>query len=245
MTLPKPKFCGQKWLEMRPTSNGRLCGSCEKEIFDFSKLAIDQIEALQKENNNSLCGMYSKKQLKFWEQKSKRSRFSLKSAIAASTLFLASGEYSGSELKAREKEYKLEIIGTNTFEINEKSKLDSIPKAIIKGVITTINKKGESEPLPFANIFLSRHNIGTTTDIEGKYRIEITDEKYEPIKDTLTASYFGYPPNKTIFDPIPVGTNIKNIQFDETVNNITVFYVTVPTKWQRFKWKVKSILKKK
>lgn len=65
-TIPKPKYCGQEWLEMTPIKGGRICGQCHKSIIDFSKMSWKEIEQLQGEKYNSACGMYSSKQLENW-----------------------------------------------------------------------------------------------------------------------------------------------------------------------------------
>jgi len=58
-TITKPKYCGQNWLEMQPTDGGRICGQCDKVIVDFSKMSWTEIEQLQRQNNNAVCGMYN------------------------------------------------------------------------------------------------------------------------------------------------------------------------------------------
>jgi len=66
MNTPKPRHCGQNWLEMQPVEGGRMCGQCEKKITDFSKMRWSAIEAIQQQNNNTVCGMYHPKQLEHW-----------------------------------------------------------------------------------------------------------------------------------------------------------------------------------
>ncbi|WP_460501564.1 hypothetical protein, partial [Hymenobacter agri] len=66
--LPKPQPCGQSWLGMTPTANGRLCGQCDKEIYDFSGMSWPAIAQTQAAHGNALCGMYSPEQLKYWGQ---------------------------------------------------------------------------------------------------------------------------------------------------------------------------------
>ncbi len=46
MTTAKPKHCGQNWLEMTPTENGRICRQCSKIIVDFSRKTWTEIETI-------------------------------------------------------------------------------------------------------------------------------------------------------------------------------------------------------
>ncbi|MGB0980369.1 MAG: TonB-dependent receptor, partial [Croceimicrobium sp.] len=64
-------------------------------------------------------------------------------------------------------------------------------KGIIKGrVYDEIN----NEPLPFANVVIEGTTIGTTTDIDGKYSLEVKPGLYN-----VTASFVGYV-NKTEYE---------------------------------------------
>ncbi|WP_210519476.1 hypothetical protein [Hymenobacter terricola] len=61
--LPKPQPCGQNWLDMQPTDNGRHCGQCGKEIYDFSAMSWPEIVRTQATHGNALRGMYAPAQL--------------------------------------------------------------------------------------------------------------------------------------------------------------------------------------
>ena len=62
-----------------------------------------------------------------------------------------------------------------------------IVQAQIKGTIT--NDKGE--PLPFASIYLAGTSVGTTSNIEGSYRLEVDTGRYE-----LVVQYVGFEEEK-------------------------------------------------
>ncbi len=85
--IPKPKHCEQNWLDMKPTDGGRMCGQCQKKITDFSKMKWVEIEKLQAEFNNELCGMYNPKQLDNWGREVPKNSFN---KVAASTALILS-----------------------------------------------------------------------------------------------------------------------------------------------------------
>ena len=59
--------------------------------------------------------------------------------------------------------------------------------AVSQNGITGIIFDGEfNEPLPFANVFVEGTEIGTTSDFDGKYEIEISPGNY-----TLLFSFVG------------------------------------------------------
>lgn len=74
----------------------------------------------------------------------------------------------------------------------------------------TITDGGLSEPLPFANVLVSDVNLGTTTDLQGQYRIVgIPEGSY-----TVTFSYLGYESSEQIVT-IEAGVDL---QLDETLS---------------------------
>jgi hypothetical protein len=88
MAIPKPKQCNQGWLDMKPTEGGRICSACEKTIVDFSRMKWKEIELIQTENSNSVCGMYTDRQLNNWGEEPKRSFLKLPSATASSLILM-------------------------------------------------------------------------------------------------------------------------------------------------------------
>lgn len=58
-------------------------------------------------------------------------------------------------------------------------------KGTISGILT--DKDANNQSLPFANVLIKGTNIGTNTDIDGKYTITILPGSY-----TLQLSFVGY-----------------------------------------------------
>jgi hypothetical protein len=226
-SLPKPKFCDQNWLEMSPTEKGRLCAACQKNIVDFSKMRWAEIVHLQEENGNSLCGMYSEKQLEYWGLEVPAPRVS---RIARAAVFL------------------LGLVG---FQARAQSNLPAdtlVQKLVIKGTVTERSSEGEVYTLTAASIRCDadgRFLAGQRSDIDGAYDFVII----RPIGDTstltITFSYLGYEdvkvqikPNNSGFIRYDVQMNIRRTEPTE------FFYIMRPTRMQIIKWKFKSIFSK-
>jgi hypothetical protein len=57
--IPEP--CHESWQKMTPSEKGRFCGSCKKQVFDFTKCSFPEItEAL---NQPGTCGRYKATQV--------------------------------------------------------------------------------------------------------------------------------------------------------------------------------------
>jgi hypothetical protein len=240
MTFPKPKFCGQNWLDMNPTKDGRLCGGCKKNIVDFSKKSFSEIEKIQSANNNSICGMYSKKQINNWGQSNTQNEYLKKIVIAASSLIVVTSQIKASDniKKPRVNNYASQstsLIKNDIDVIN-----DSTEKYIeINGVVFETDSLGKKIPISFANVFLKSRNALTTTDEFGKFKISIPLNQLE---DTLIASYVGYARKEIILNNQIYKESFVNIELKKGVE-ISVFYVSQPSLIRRAIWSVKRLFK--
>lgn len=219
-TLPKPKYCGQNWLDMKPMNSGRLCGQCEKKIIDFSKKKWIEIEKLQRENNNSICGMYSNKQLEYWGQEIPKK--TVGKTLATTTLLIG-------------------LVTTNAIGQTQ-IKNDTIKeRTIIQGYVTGETVEGQVNKIKDTNIILEESNIETFTDINGFYRIDITNYIDSLQDPTILFSYLGFKEHEIKLDSSIRGEvthNVHLIMVD--MNDIIAFHVYKPTLMQRIKWKFRK-----
>jgi hypothetical protein len=54
--------CDQEWEDMIPTACGRYCTLCRKEVFDFTKKTIAEIQEI-KDTKGEVCGMFLPEQV--------------------------------------------------------------------------------------------------------------------------------------------------------------------------------------
>ena len=55
LTIPKP--CHEDWNKMQPEEKGKFCGSCQKQVVDFSNMNDRQVaEFFKKPSDGSVCG---------------------------------------------------------------------------------------------------------------------------------------------------------------------------------------------
>jgi hypothetical protein len=213
-TLPKPKHCGQSWLEMTATDKGRICGQCSKVIIDFSKMSWFDIEMIQQQNNNSVCGMYSARQLGYWGKELPTSNCS---KIVATTAMLVS-------------------LTASTLTIGQVIiPKDNVSKTIISGTVTGKSEQGFIDTLGFTVITLKSTKIGVMADERGHYQLDITDYIDTLSSPTVIYSMVGY-------HNLELKLNRKTqgeIKFDAQLEQGEVIYFSVskPTFGQQIKWK--------
>ncbi|MFN8291224.1 MAG: carboxypeptidase-like regulatory domain-containing protein [Chitinophagaceae bacterium] len=62
LTIPKP--CHEDWDKMTPVEKGKFCGSCQKQVVDFSVMSDRQVAAFfRKPSTGSVCGRFMTDQL--------------------------------------------------------------------------------------------------------------------------------------------------------------------------------------
>lgn len=226
--IPKPKHCGQHWLEMTPTDGGRICGRCDKKIVDFSKMSWAEIEKIQSQNNNAVCGMYNPKQLDNWGQEIPTNNNSLLKAVAITGLTVS--------------------FATSTFG----QTINTADSIVIQGKIID---KTTSQGLPFADVVLKNSKVGTMTDYKGNFKLVLRNVPSTPMPDTLEVKYIGYSKKQIIYKDIKEINNSKkrnNHEYGDIVlslvedkNNGLLFYVSKPTLRQQIKWKINKWFRRK
>jgi hypothetical protein len=62
LSIPKP--CHENWDKMTPVQQGKFCGSCQKQVVDFSDMSDRQVaEFFKKPSTGSVCGRFMTDQL--------------------------------------------------------------------------------------------------------------------------------------------------------------------------------------
>lgn len=54
--------CDQDWNNMTPSNNGRHCDSCNKNVKDYTRYSLKELQKLKQEND-SLCGQFAPHQI--------------------------------------------------------------------------------------------------------------------------------------------------------------------------------------
>ncbi|MFK7786778.1 MAG: prolyl oligopeptidase family serine peptidase [Crocinitomicaceae bacterium] len=85
----------------------------------------------------------------------------------------------------------------------------------------TISDSVTHERLPYVTVYLKKSGIGTTTDLEGNAKLQLSDNAINP--DTLICSYFGYDKR---YLPININNvqqlNIKLLPSFQDINEVTI-----------------------
>jgi len=176
--------CSENYNGFKPTLNGGFCGSCEKEVIDFTTMnAQETIAFFETYSDKKTCGRFHSSQLKTYQHIPKKSKkLSFLSGIGLSFLSLFS--FSTSQAQETKKQ-------ANTGEkdpskiINQKHE----KTMIVKGSVFD-----ETGPLPGVSILLQGSKVGTQTDFDGNFKFPQQLKK----GDVLVFSYVGFESRKVV-----------------------------------------------
>lgn len=211
INLSKLKRCNQYWEDMPEIEKGRLCLQCQNIIIDFRNMTEAEIAQAHAFSENKVCGLYTKKQLQKPTRKTKRQKSNKwTSAYIGLFSFLtinSFGQENGEPAKTEQTEK--EFHPNSTFQKKESQKQSIVKDSIfIKGVIT--DEIGS--PLPYANVIIKNTETGTTSDFDGNYQLNITEQLDSMETLTLKYAYIGYETEE----------RVVNYQFVKNIENRTI-----------------------
>ncbi len=210
-TLPKPQPCGQNWLDMKPTTNGRLCGQCDKEIHDFSAMSWPDIARTQAANGNALCGMYAPAQLAHWGQSppSACARLAPATTIAWALASLpAHGQFATAADSVR-------VMGTVKVELEQ----------------------GKPVLAPGVTVVANGTTFGTSTDMQGHFELVLPAAVAHSPTSAILFSYVGYKSSMLTLPTDATGV----VQHDVVLapSPAIVYAVERPSLARRIRWRLR------
>lgn len=173
--------CSENFDQFSSTAKGGFCGSCQKEVIDFTKMNTqDIIEHFKSHKTEATCGRFKTTQLTAIPQKRKKLNFMSGIGFACLTIL------SIFTAQAQDTKKQPEPLVKNPSEI----KTSEFQKSFtVKGTVSD-----DSIPLPGVNIILQGTTTGTSTDFDGNFEFPIKLKR----GDVLVFSYLGLTTQKVI-----------------------------------------------
>ncbi|MEZ5015186.1 MAG: hypothetical protein R2794_12930 [Chitinophagales bacterium] len=196
---------------MQTVPGGRMCDHCHKKVVNMTKWSWARIEQEQAEHGNALCGMYTQKQLDHWGHEVPASSCAKKAATTA--LFLA-------------------LAGSSQSKAQNTTNTDSLNRTIIEGVVWDLNEGAGVVPLIGAYLELKGTDYTTTTDQNGRYRMDITEYMDTAQAPALIIKYVGYIDTQMLLADIQPGENILDVPLESTE---FILGIVVTTKTHRIR----------
>ena len=190
INLSNLKKCNQIWSDMPKSEKGRICLKCNNTIIDFRNLTDPEVAQTHVFSEQKVCGLYNKKQLKKPKKAKHHLMFNGFNSLYLSLFSFLTFNCLGQENIETHKTEQTERKYSQT-PIKEKINIQPsilVDSLFISGKLTDKNE----EPLPFANISIKGTKTGITSDIDGFYKLNITEKLDTIHKIVLRYSYIGF-----------------------------------------------------
>lgn len=187
ITVAEP--CHEDWNKMSPVEQGRFCGSCQKNVIDFTTKSDEEIIAFFNNYNGSSCGRFANEQLNrpikilALKPASRFVRYAASLLLPAAFVSTKSNAQTTSPTTG-------DTIVTAQIDLPEDIvvgtyiKAPTIAEKVVKGqVIDAVT----NEPLAGVSVTLKGSDRGVVTDDNGGFTIAFTSRK-----DVLQYSSVGY-----------------------------------------------------
>ena len=172
---------------MNPTKKGKFCNSCQKEVVDFTSASAYTLACLLDTNQN-ICGRFSSSQLNKEFNSNTNKRFQRSGlALGITSLLSLCTPVIGQEVTNR-----IETVSKlGKPMLSQEISTDSTGTKPVGGIVLD----PDNLPLPGANVAIEGMGIGTQTDFDGNYSLNIPTDWFS--KDIeLTISYVGFETKK-------------------------------------------------
>lgn len=211
LSIPTP--CHENWDKMSPVEKGKFCGSCQKQVVDFTKMSDREVaQFFKKPSTGSVCGRFMSDQLERDIEIPKKRipwlKYFLQVALPALFFTKSFGQKPRMGLIAKQPQKdttihsvagEMKILGQvtsncikpfigNTNKNNQQDLDGKVPGNIIENK-KTINGTVTDEtgtPVSGASIFIKGSHIGTVSGADGRFSIAIKQE------DVLLVSCVGF-----------------------------------------------------
>jgi hypothetical protein len=167
ITIPEP--CHEDWNKMTPNDNGRFCGSCSKNVVDFTNMLPDEIQVYFQQHSN-ICGRFKNSQLDsliiqipnrvLYSQTHYHKMFLLALFIAMGTTLFSCADKNGNKQKIDKVEVVESSANTKNEEINI---LKKKPKSNHKPFKEKVNQE-QSIPVTIGVLILDENEPDTIND---------------------------------------------------------------------------------
>jgi uncharacterized protein YegP (UPF0339 family) len=218
--------CNENWDQMKPVDRGRFCGSCQKQVIDFTSMSDTQlVEFFRRPSTGSVCGRFMQDQLdRSIELPKKRLpwiKYFFQFAIPAFLFSLkasAQGEVKvlkGDTVLVPDSKVDLAGVVLNITDID-------LPRdREIKGIV--INEEGAA--IPYASVFIKGTTIGVAADSTGRFKMNYLGTEDSVI---LVSSCVGYQTKETCIN-VNSDIGLRNVLLrNETLLSGEVIVIAYP-----------------
>lgn len=210
LSIAKP--CHENWENMNPVEKGKFCGSCQKQVIDFTNMSDGQVAAFfKKPGTGSVCGRFMTAQLdREMDIPKKRIpwvKYFFGIVLPALFVSKASAQKMGMVARPAPKdtirvpitsEFRTlgMVLPKNILPVEKEKKEDLITKndtkpVLFKTTISGIVADENGEPIPFASITTGVKGFGVAADENGVFSLPVSSLSKDSVLHVSSVGYQG------------------------------------------------------
>lgn len=208
LSIPVP--CHENWDNMSPVEKGKFCGSCQKQVVDFTSMNDREVaQFFKKPSTGSVCGRFMVDQLErdieipkkrvpwlkyFFQIALPALLFSKLSAQKTMGKIAAPVQRDTTKISVRGELRTLGMVLPTHIKPAEEKKIDTLVKNEIKSINfkTTITGKiidEKGSAIPFASITTGKPGIGVMADESGNFLLSVNSLSTDSLLHISSVGY--------------------------------------------------------
>ncbi len=253
VNFSKIQQCGQIWDDMSACGKGRLCSKCNETIIDFRGFTDWEIAVVHSNSEEKVCGIYDDKIFDPNWRQNETLQTNKKLILAGVFGVLASSSIYSNPISQPIGAKIVQTANLNNganvsiqHHQNENHGLSQVDTLKwIKGKI----KDDNGEPLIGGTLVIKGTANGTSTDIDGSYSLDLTNEFIDSDSIHIVVSYIGYMKKEIVIMKDQFLAQ-REIEYDVVLDDSETVFVTTfsvrKRKWyEKIGYSIKKLFRKK
>lgn len=201
VSIPVP--CAENWNSFTPTATGGFCGSCQKNVIDFTKATDEEITAFISRKPTHACGRFRSDQLKAYTPvptvKINPGFRLLKAGVVGLLLLLVNKPVSAQTASLKTTSERVEQLRPTVIQSA------ILTERLITGIVTAAS---DSSRLPGVSVTQRNTTRSTITGADGSFQLTLDPEQ----DDVLVFAFIGM---KILEYKIPAGIREISISLED------------------------------
>ncbi len=237
VSIPSP--CDKSWNSFRPTAGGGFCGSCQKEVIDFTSWKEKDIYHFLANRQQKTCGRFRPEQLRSYAAQEVPAGSGYKSyflGLLGLLTFFSAKEAGAQTALPFVTEQHPENISKKQYSPPADTLKNPEKAFTLQG---TVFDKESSEGLPGATVRIKGTKTGVNTDINGAFQLTVAGNENDEV--ILEVWFIGYETDERAVILQQESQDIGTISLIEDVH--VLGELVVVRKWSPrwLWWQVRSI----
>ena len=230
--------CSLEWNSLKGKGCTRFCRSCSTSVIDLTEKSDSEIIDFVMRQKGKVCARIKQEQVVRVIEKNRVNACIIKAFFAFTLGFATTTQVNAATEKTVYHVYEQISNGQPRLSADTPNRLLSVKDSILIFSGKVVDSDGNSE-LPGVNVFLKGTKIGTQTDIDGKFSLEVPADILGGQNPVLIFSFVGYITSELEFQSSTRG----NIKIELTPDIMWLGEIHIPW-YKRLWWTVTSPFRK-